>query len=99
MAGGKTMLDHNRRVLASSTASLLKSTGLLDSPRYTETRAAPCKSLRQVGYKRLTQVTAGSTVLRTFMYDTNTLDGTYSGSYTAGRLVAVQHAAFTPPGY
>ncbi len=42
---------------------------------------------------------AGSTVLRTFMYDTNTLDSTFSGSYTAGRLVAVQHTAFTPQGY
>jgi RHS repeat-associated protein len=41
----------------------------------------------------------GSTVLRTFMYDTNTLDSTFSGSYTAGRLVAVQHTAFTPQGY
>ena len=41
----------------------------------------------------------GSTVLRTFMYDTNTLDSTFSGSYTAGRLVAVQQAAFTPQGY
>lgn len=49
-------------------------------------------------YKRLTQVQVGSTVLRTFMYDTNTLDSTFSGSYTAGRLVAVQNAAFTPKG-
>lgn len=50
-------------------------------------------------YKRLTQVMSGSTVLRTFMYDSNTLDGSYSGSYTAGRLVAVQHTVFVPPGY
>src|ERR1700719_4182811 len=50
-------------------------------------------------YKRPTQVMVGSTVLRTFMYDTNTLDSTYSGSYTAGRLVAVQHTAFIPQGY
>jgi RHS repeat-associated protein len=50
-------------------------------------------------YKRLTQVMVGSTVLRTFMYDTNTLDSNFSGSYTAGRLVAVQNAAFTPNGY
>ena len=50
-------------------------------------------------YKRLTQVQVGSTVLRTFMYDTNTLDGTFSGSYTQGRLVAVQNQAFTPQGY
>jgi len=50
-------------------------------------------------YKRLTQIQVGSTVLRTFMYDTNTLDSNFSGSYTAGRLVAVQNAAFTPNGY
>ncbi len=50
-------------------------------------------------YKRLTQVMSGSTVLRTFMYDSNTLDSSYSGSYTAGRLVAVQHTGFVPPGY
>jgi YD repeat-containing protein len=31
-------------------------------------------------YKRLTSITVGSTVLRTFMYDTNTLDSTFSGS-------------------
>ena len=50
-------------------------------------------------YKRLTQIQVGSTVLRTFMYHTNTLDSTFSGSYTQGRLVAVQNAAFTPQGY
>jgi hypothetical protein len=50
-------------------------------------------------YKRLTQVQVGSTVLRTFMYDTNTLNSTYSGQYTQGRLVAVQNQAFTPQGY
>ena len=33
------------------------------------------------------------------MYDNNTLDSTYSGSYTQGRLVAVQNQAFTPQGY
>jgi RHS repeat-associated protein len=32
------------------------------------------------------------------MYDTNTLDSTFSGSYTAGRLVAVQNAKFNAPG-
>jgi RHS repeat-associated protein len=32
------------------------------------------------------------------MYDTNTLDGTFSGSYTKGRLVAVQNAQFNAPG-
>ena len=50
-------------------------------------------------YKRLTQIMVGSTPLRTFMYDTNTLDGTFSGQYTAGRLVAVQNLAFTPQGF
>jgi YD repeat-containing protein len=50
-------------------------------------------------YKRLTQIMVGSTVLRTFMYDTNTLDSTFSGSYTQGRLVAVQNTGFTPNGY
>ena len=43
-------------------------------------------------YKRLTQIMVGSTVLRTFMYDTNTLDSMFSGSYTQGRLVAVQNS-------
>jgi hypothetical protein len=41
----------------------------------------------------------GSTVLRTFMYDTNTLDSNFSGSYTQGRLVAVQNTAIIPNGY
>jgi YD repeat-containing protein len=49
-------------------------------------------------YKRVTQISVGATTLRTFMYDTNTLDGTFSGSYTAGRLVAVQNAQFNAPG-
>ena len=49
-------------------------------------------------YKRLTQVKVGSNVLRTFMYDTNTLSSTFSGSYTEGRLVAVQNAQFNSPG-
>jgi RHS repeat-associated protein len=43
------------------------------------------------GYNRLQQIILGSTVLRTFIYDTNTLDGSFS-SYGAGRLVAVQNA-------
>jgi RHS repeat-associated protein len=54
-------------------------------------------------YNRLTSVTwtnppppSPAQVLRSYMYDTNTLDGTFSGSYTAGRLVAVQNAKFTP---
>jgi RHS repeat-associated protein len=47
------------------------------------------------GYNRLTQIILGSTVLRTFIYDSNTLDGSFT-SYGAGRLVAVQNAQFTP---
>ena len=43
-------------------------------------------------YKRVTQVSVGGNSLRTFMYDNNTLDTSFSGSYTAGRLVAVQNA-------
>jgi YD repeat-containing protein len=50
-------------------------------------------------YKRLTKITVGGNTLRTFMYDSNTLDSTYSGSYTSGRLVAVQNTGFTPIGY
>src|SRR5271166_1647045 len=46
-------------------------------------------------YNRLTQISVGSNVLRTFIYDTNTLDGSFT-SYGAGRLVAVQNAQFTP---
>jgi RHS repeat-associated protein len=48
-------------------------------------------------YKRLTQIMVGSTVLRTFIYDTNNLDSTFSGSYTAGRLVAVQNNVGVSP--
>ena len=53
------------------------------------------------GYNRLTSVTwsnapGGSKVLRSYMYDSNTLDTSFSGSYTQGRLVAVQNAQFTP---
>jgi RHS repeat-associated protein len=52
-------------------------------------------------YNRLTSVTwanapGGAKVLRSYMYDSNTLDSTFSGSYTQGRLVAVQNAQFTP---
>ena len=50
-------------------------------------------------YKRLTKIFVGGNLLRTFMYDTNTLDSNFSGQYTAGRLVAVQNAAFTPQGF
>ncbi len=52
-------------------------------------------------YNRLTSVTwanapSGAQVLRSYMYDNNTLDSSFSGSYTQGRLVAVQNAQFTP---
>ncbi len=52
-------------------------------------------------YNRLTSVTwanapGGAQVLRSYMYDNNTLDSSFSGSYTQGRLVAVQNAQFTP---
>ncbi len=52
-------------------------------------------------YNRLTSVTwanapGGAQVLRTYIYDTNTIDSNYSGNYTAGRLVAVQYPAFSP---
>ncbi len=50
-------------------------------------------------YKRLTQIMVGTTVLRTFIYDTNTLDERLLHQYTQGRLVAVQNSAFTPQGY
>ena len=51
-------------------------------------------------YNRRTSITwtnapGGAQVLRTLIYDTNSLDGTFSGSYTQGRLVAVQNAQFT----
>ena len=46
-------------------------------------------------YKRLTQVKVNGNVIRTLMYDTNTLDSNFSGSYTAGRLVAVQNPSFS----
>ena len=50
-------------------------------------------------YKRLTQIMVGSTVLRSFMYDTNTLEPELLRNYTQGRLVAVQNQPFTPQGY
>jgi len=43
---------------------------------------------------RLTQIKVGTSVLRTFMYDTNTLDGSFSQN-SQGRLVAVQNAQST----
>jgi RHS repeat-associated protein len=47
------------------------------------------------GYNRLHQIFVGGVLLRTFMYDTNSLDGTFT-SNGYGRLVAVQNAQFTP---
>ncbi len=44
------------------------------------------------GYNRLTQISAGSTVLRTYVYDTNTDDSQYS-QYPSGRLVEVKYTA------
>ena len=46
-------------------------------------------------YKRLQTISVGGTVLRTFYYDTNPLDGSFS-SYSQGRLTAVQRAQFSP---
>ena len=46
-------------------------------------------------YNRLYQIKLNGSVLRTFIYDTNNLDGTFT-TYGAGRLVAVQNAQFTP---
>jgi RHS repeat-associated protein len=51
-------------------------------------------------YNRLTSTTwtnapGGAQVLRSYMYDSNTLSS-FSGSYTQGRLVAVQNAQFQP---
>ena len=47
-------------------------------------------------YNRLDHINLGGTLLRQFIYDTNTLDSTFSGPYTRGRLLAVQNAQFTP---
>ncbi len=49
-------------------------------------------------YKRVSLVSVGANNLRTFMYDTNTLDAVFSGTNTKGRLVAVQNAQFNAPG-
>ena len=46
-------------------------------------------------YNRPYQIKLNGSVLRTFLYDTNTLDGSFT-TYGAGRLVAVQNAQFTP---
>jgi RHS repeat-associated protein len=51
-------------------------------------------------YNRLTSVTwanGGPQVLRTYIYDTNSLDGSFT-TYGAGRLVAVQNAQFLSAG-
>ena len=46
------------------------------------------------GYNRLTQISVGSTVLRTYVYDTNSDDSNYS-TYPSGRLVEVKYPAIT----
>jgi YD repeat-containing protein len=43
------------------------------------------------GYKRPLTVSVAGTTLRTYSYDTNPYDGTYS-QYSAGRLTAIQYA-------
>jgi RHS repeat-associated protein len=44
-------------------------------------------------YKRLTTISVGGNVIRTYIYDSNTLDSTGQFSqYGQGRLVAIQHA-------
>jgi hypothetical protein len=43
-------------------------------------------------YKRLTKIFLGGNLLRTFVYDTNTLDTHFLENFTQGRLVAVQKA-------
>jgi hypothetical protein len=52
-------------------------------------------------YKRLLTVSVGGTLLRTYSYDTNSYDATYS-QYSAARLIAIQYrrgqpAAGPPP--
>ena len=44
-------------------------------------------------YNRLTTIKVNSTLLRTFIYDTNTLDNTGFSQNTLGRLAAVQYPA------
>jgi len=39
---------------------------------------------------------AAPQVLRTYIYDTNTIDSSHSSSYTAGRLVAVEYPGIAP---
>ena len=45
-------------------------------------------------YNRMTQIKVGGSVLRTFIFDNNTLDGSFSRN-SQGRLVAVQNAQST----
>jgi YD repeat-containing protein len=42
-------------------------------------------------YNRLTTISVNSTLLRTFIYDTNTLDNTGFSQNTLGRLAAVEY--------
>ena len=44
------------------------------------------------GYNRLQQIILGGTVLRTFIYDTNTLDGSFS-SYGSSSVVTLSRLA------
>lgn len=48
-------------------------------------------------YKRVSQISVGASTLRTFLYDSNSPDPTFSQS-PLGRLVAVQNAQFNAPG-
>jgi len=43
------------------------------------------------GYGRLYQVSQGTSLLRTYYYDSNPFDGTFS-YYTLGRLAAIRYA-------
>ncbi len=51
------------------------------------------------GYNRLSQISVGSTVLRTYVYDSNADDSNYS-HYPSGRLVEVKYPAvqYSPSG-
>jgi RHS repeat-associated protein len=49
------------------------------------------------GYNRLSSVTSANVVLRTYYYDANPLNSTFS-QYASGRLTAVQYAQYVPQG-
>ena len=69
------------------------SNGLLASK--TDAKGQVFTYFYDIYYNRLYQIKLNGSVLRTFIYDTNSLDGSFT-SYGAGRLVAVQNAQFTP---